>query len=181
MRNEQVIVAAEEVLRAIKDSGGDAEVRTSTLAFLLLVPTTDPRRGNLDGLVASANFQLVSPRSLRGALADWPAVLRDLQEEEVAARTFVQETLIPYLATAIDLPDVYDWRLATTPSHRGTTDDAGGVNLAEDPLIRVPRDGQLANLIASRRYFSQLVISNALDVQEELDAILGGLREAVGH
>lgn len=175
LRNQEVVSAAEEVLREIRSAPQAAEVPASTLAKLLLVPTTDPRRGNLDALVASGDFGLVHPRRLRGSLADWPAALRDLQEEEHDARVFVQETLIPFLAESVNLPPVFEWRMAATPSHRAVR-DAQGVSLDTDPLIRLPRDRTFVNLIATRRYLSQFAVSNAAEVQRELDEILDGLR-----
>jgi hypothetical protein len=178
VRNQEVITAATEILAQLTRFPGNPEVAASTLAKLILVPTTDPRRGNLDALVASGDFGLVSHRHLRGSLADWPAALRDLQEEELDARVFVQTTLIPFLANAVELQPIFAWRLAATPSSRGVT-DIDGTELSDDPMIRLPSDRQFSNLVATRRYLSQFTVSNAGTVQEELEAIVRALREAV--
>jgi len=107
--NRTVIAAADSILDVLNSESGPVSLDASSVAGLLMVPTTDPQRGVLDGLIASGNIGWIPNEELRRALANWPAALDDLIEEEHAAEVFVHEHLLRILAGHADLSGTFQW------------------------------------------------------------------------
>jgi len=163
-RNELVIAAADSILAHLGATSGQADVPVAWLAPLLLTPTTDPRSGTLSTLIASGRLSIVGSPRLRGMLSEWPALLSDVREEELAAKTFVHEQLTPYLGRSTDLSRLYAWRL-------------NGLSLASgsERLTVVDVHFELVNLIRTRRFLAGFVLNN----YEGLEASLGLIRPAL--
>lgn len=178
LRHDQVVTAADEVLLQLRrEEEASAAVPASTLASLLLTPTTDPPRGTLDALLASGDLGLIRDEQLRGRLADWPAALSDYQEEEQAARSFVLEELVPALGRHIDLRLTFDERLGGT-IQRGSaapTPDAP----VDSGLVTLPRGLELTNLIETRRYLSRFAQDNLAVLLMSFDSVGAHLRREV--
>jgi len=177
--NRGVVAAADTVLDQLGNPPGASQVSAGSVGALIRTPTTDPQDGNLTALLSSGDFGLVRGGALREAIADWPAALRDLQEEEIAAKTFVHEELVPFLAAAIDLDAAVAAHLAFVglTSHRGGSASPTGTLPAD--VVRLPQDPELRNLVLYRRYLSVLVVDNAAPIQAHLDHLIAQLEAVV--
>lgn len=174
-RNEMVIAAADSLISGVASSSTPQSVPASHVGSLLVTPTTDPRQGNLDALVMAGDFRLIPSARLRNLLADWPAALQDVREEELAAWTFVYEELIPHLAQVANLSHALNWRLIEEQSdYRGGLGQGTVLQPNAERLVLTP-DRTLANLLELRRYLAALVIDNHRELQLHIEQIIGEL------
>ncbi|MFV1988354.1 MAG: hypothetical protein ACC682_13820 [Gemmatimonadota bacterium] len=88
--------------------------------------TYDPRTGSTDALVLGGQLSLVSNDSLRLALASWPELLRDLQEDE---RWAIEQNLAYFAPYPIEGGLLGSRGAAWMP----IADSAGSVELLRDP------------------------------------------------
>jgi hypothetical protein len=102
--------------------------------------------------------------------ADWPALLDDVRKEEVAARTFVFDRLIPFLKGEVDLGPVSSDRLLGTESHRRMPvgQRSNGQTSSE---VTIGQSDQLISLIRTRGYLSEFILSNYAGLRRGLDVI----------
>jgi hypothetical protein len=152
LRNKRIIAAADSMLQLLRNATAPVEATAGTIGALVLTPTTDARRGALDALIASGRLQLLGNDSLQGLVANWPAVLDDIREEEQAAKAFVHEQLLPYLARTINVSPIFAWRVAERRSTATVAAEVSGVR------IRLAPERELINLIETRRYLASYVI-----------------------
>jgi len=170
-RNERIIASADTLLRMLSGGTSPVVVAAGTVGALILTPTTDPQRGTLDALIASGRLDLLGSPALRGLLADWPAELDDVREEELAAKAFVHEHLALFLGRVTDLAPVYDWRIAERQSvEPGRLRQAGTVAV-RDMSIRLDSDPELTNMIETRRYLARMVLTNFTTLTAAFDRI----------
>lgn len=170
-RNEQVISAADSLLSVFKLGAEIVEVYSETLGLLLLTPTTDPRSGTLDALIASGRLDLIENLHLQAQLAKWPANMEDIREEELAAKSFVHEQFIPYLVHhAESLASVFDWRVAELDLRIPELSGTGTIpHKLRQARVKLHVDLQFINLIETRRYLANVIIKNysVVDVAAE--------------
>ncbi len=167
-RNEMIIAAADTLLQQLRREAPSVEVASGTLGALLLTPTTDSVHGTLDTLIASGRLDLLPNKSLQFMLADWPALLDDVREEEFAAKDFVHEQLTPYLGRVTDLSPIFVWRIEERQERR----NAGTVSekIKKVPTS-LPTDPVLINLIETRRYLASYVLTNYVFLQSAFEQI----------
>jgi len=142
-----------------------------------MVPTTDPQRGVLDGLIASGNIGWIPNEELRRALANWPAALDDLIEEEHAAEVFVHEHLLRILAGHADLSGTFQWLMR----NRVRDIEIQGVpgNLAfllqEHPIsetsVQIQRPDEFVGLVQTRRHLSLYILLDYANLLKEYNLI----------
>ena len=77
--------------------GEDHVFADTVLAALIAWRTSDISNGTLDALLASGRLADIRDDRLRSALAGWPTVWEDAQEDESLARDFVETVLTPAL------------------------------------------------------------------------------------
>lgn len=134
------------------------------LIDLVASPTYDPANGALNSLITSGRLEIISNDSLRVALAGWPSLVADLNEDEEAGWRDVDLRLLPYL------DDHIAWRSldrrSTVPDwvpSRGSDFPSGWDGIFRDRLFE-----NLVDLRRSRaRYISQTIDS----VEAELSLI----------
>ena len=73
-------------------------VMDSLILDLLNPATFDPRTGTLEAAKGSGQLGLIGSRELRDRLAGWEGVVDEVRDNEVAMRTFILSTIVPYLA-----------------------------------------------------------------------------------
>jgi hypothetical protein len=172
LRNRRIIAAADSILLLMRGATGPVEASAGTVAALILTPTTDARRGALDALIASGRLQLLGNDSLQGLVANWPAVLDDIREEEQAAKSFVHGQLMPYLSRVVELSPVFAWRL----SERRSTASVPA-EISAEPIRLLP-EPELINLIETRRYLASYVI---VETDVTLNAAFEKIRAALSR
>ena len=132
-----------------------------------------PPRGTLDAVLSSGDLGLIPGQGLRSLLAGWPAILGDVGEEEVDARSFVNDHLIPYLGQATQLGPVFEVRFErfvnrSTAQSSGTTPPREQIQLAVAP--------ELVSLVETRRYHSEAVLVNRPPARAHVESLRSGLR-----
>lgn len=159
-RNERIIASADSLLVMMRE---DQPVRVSagTVGALLLTPTTDVRRGTLDALIASGRLEILRGSGLQSLLADWPAELQDVREEELAARSFVHEQFIPFLGRVTDAHAAFDWRLAERRVAEARRQGAVATDLVVTGEIELPPSPELRSLVMTRLYLASYVLVNS--------------------
>lgn len=171
-RNKRIIAAADSILLLMRSATGPVEASAGTIGALILTPTTDARRGALDALIASGRLQLLGSDTLQGLVANWPAVLDDVREEEQAAKAFVHGQLMPHLSRVVDLSPVFTWRLSERRSTATVPAEISGQR------VRLPPDRELINLIETRRYLAAYVV---VETDVTLNAAFGQIRAALSR
>lgn len=97
--HQRILESAVALLAHIDTLGADPlhETPDSLLPSLWNWYTYDPLQGTLSSLVSSGRLSLIEDDSLRIALASWPDLVADLNEDEYAQRAVVRDHLIPFL------------------------------------------------------------------------------------
>lgn len=179
--NRMVIEAADGVLEALASESAPVLLDPDNVAGLLMVPTTDPQRGVLDALIASGDIGWIPNEKLRRALANWPAALDDLIEEERAAQVFVHEHLMRSLGGNADLSGVYQElqrnRLSGIKA-QGVPEELSFFQ-REYPVtsntVRVDRPEQFIGLVQTRRHLSLYVLFDYAVLLNEYNFIVDQL------
>lgn len=171
-RNREVIVAADSLL-SFYNSEVELLVPSGLLANIVLVATMDPPTGTLNAMLSSGDIRLIPTQELKSLLAAWPAILSDVIEEEQATAKFVDEQLIPHLATVTELGPVFENRRARFTRNYVSQDEALTV---QDEPVPLQRSGELRNLIEIRRHRSLSLQLGRPLAQQKLDRLRQTLR-----
>ncbi|WP_412067268.1 hypothetical protein [Rubrivirga sp. IMCC43871] len=123
----------------------------------------DPTVGRVDALLGSGQIALVRSDSLQAALASWPTVLANMEENERMAADIVTGRMLPYLASRYPLVVV--------------DASAGLVEPARPNAFPIDRralltDLTFANLVEDRWAQSTLAIRDGEPVRELIEALL---------
>lgn len=153
------------------DASRTVVVPENLVGKALLTATYDPTLATLDTLLQSAALEKISDRALRQALAEMPADLADLADEERLARAHVYEQLRPLLqgTTDIVVAEVigYGWIEADPPLPA----------LATDRTLALPVTRELRNVLAARNLTQGGVRSEARALAASMREILTLLDE----
>ena len=99
--------------------GKPVVVSNKLLGSIISWRTSDVSISTLEALRASGYFGLVTNADLRNALAAFPALLHDVQEDEAMAMHFVENILAPVLAREGLATAAYSNRLGFNDSEHG--------------------------------------------------------------
>jgi hypothetical protein len=145
-------------------------VRDSVLAVALFDATFDPTLSALDALLQSGSLGRIRNRALRTALARFPALLEDSNDEERRTRDLVNQRLRPALSRAgnIIAAEIVSWDF-----HEATLDLdrswPAPVLRRETELIV---NSEIANLLASRTRLQRDVVGSLVQVADLMRQIL---------
>ena len=135
----------------------------SLLHGLLYWNNLDPTVGRIDALLGSGQIALVRSDSLQTALASWPTVLDNMEENERMAVDGVTERVIPYLASRYPLAVV---------------DARGGIIEPVRPNAFPVRrralltDLEFANLVEDRWVQTEFTVADGEPVRQLIEDIL---------
>lgn len=149
-------------------------VPDSLLATLWDWQTYDPVGGTLSSLIASGRLGLLQNDSLRAALASWPDVVADLNEDEITQRGAVRDHLLPFLAQHLPFRRLLEEKLPHLP----TAPTVNERSELRDSLL----DPELENWIIDRIQGKEHLLQPGGDVdlvERELEAILGFLAREI--
>lgn len=174
-RHNQLASSNQQIADATKDAGPGEEVRFSgeVLTSLISWRTSNLATGSLDALLASGRLGDIANPQLRSALAAWPAIVLDAQEDERIARDFVENVVVPSLVGRGMLEAAYKAR--SYPGSQGQP---------VEPYIEssVVVSQELIELATIRRVHSlmafgsiQRLEGDARELLSEIDAELGRL------
>ncbi len=174
------------------EMGGAGETPADSLDMALwdvmLAPTFDPGSGTRDALITSGRLELIRNEELRDQLSAWQGVVDELRDNQFAVRSYVVDTLVPFLA-AHGMP------LARPLSNCTCWD----VHPDAPPEARVPprlpdltpdlvqlywqtiNDPEFQGLLAYRYFWEAASSNEARDVLAAANGILAGLIDESGQ
>ncbi len=111
-QQEELIQAARKLLDFTgpesSDSRYDIDSIEEDMFSLVLWWTYDPQMGVLNGIIQSGKLGVISSTELQSTLASWPAVVRDLAEDEAIAVEHTGRFVSEILNTQIAMRNVSD-------------------------------------------------------------------------
>ncbi len=176
-----------ELLRTVEEMHSEALMASRALLALAEIPRTelpapdsiehllqnarnnwtfDPLDGALNSLLNAGELGLVSSLDLRVALAAWPDLVQELNEDEVIQRNEIQERFTPYLGERIPL--------------RGLFRAEEGPAASQTDYAELIRGIQFMNLLEVRRRIAQNILGELRSVHRTLDEIINLIEQEVG-
>lgn len=169
--HEQIGSELRRLLHYVGPSGATAQTGTHPPDSLLSVLrdwwTFDPVRGTLNSLIMSGTLGLIQNDSLRIALAAWPDLVEDMNEDEREDRGAVRNHLIPLLYGTLQ------YRTLVDSSASAARDDSANVPERLDLL----RSAALENWIVDRIIASDAVLREMVQVELNLQRIRESIAE----
>ena len=111
-QQEELIQAARKLLDVTgpesADSRYDIDSIEEDMFSLVLWWTYDPQMGVLNGIIQSGKLGVISSTELQSTLASWPAVVRDLTEDEASAVEYTDWFVREFLNTQIAMRNIAD-------------------------------------------------------------------------
>lgn len=97
--NDSAARHLESFITRVRDANDMNQVTVSDAALVALINwrTSDISTGTLDALLSSGKLAQISNSDIRQALAAWPSVVGDAQEDENLARDYVENVLVQSL------------------------------------------------------------------------------------
>ena len=149
-------------------------VRDSLLGAALSTATYDPTLPSLDALLQSGSLAQLSDRELRKALAQFPAELADLADEERLARDHAYTILRPVLHQAANTITAeltgYTWLEAREPL-------PSAVTRRETEVLATQ---ELANVLTTRILTQSGVVTEIQGLRDSIEDILRLLETELG-
>ena len=106
---EQQYMEAVQILELIESRGDEGlaeEELRSILSSVTQKRSFHLESGAHEALLAAGDLDLIRDEALRSRLASWPSFVAEWSEEEVAAFSFVDDHVVPYLAGRVRLRNV---------------------------------------------------------------------------
>jgi len=140
---------------------------------LVIPPTSDLGSGVLSTLITSGRLDLLRDQVLRNKLAAWNGIYGELQDDELLARQFVFDTVLPYLVEMGvplrgPLASAGQW---PTQARETDTDPARYQRLLDDPRFASLVDIRLAYRIHTSKEFGE--------VMEMVEGILADIQRSL--
>jgi hypothetical protein len=156
-RMEQAFAGGSEVI-ALPDT---------ELAELVQAPTYEAEIPVFDGLVRSGRIEIINDRRIIEALAEWERLVRNASEQELRARRFVDDQLLPALVVRANLRRVlmnqyYRTEIAPLDPNGTTT-------------VRV--DAEIMGLVAQRHFHTALAVNMLEQARDAADRVLAAISE----
>ena len=145
--------------------GSDVQVPDSLLGSVFEWRTQSWSTGTVEALIASGDLRQIADPELRSLLADWPARVEEVAEDQLLARDFVYAVAIPELARQADVAHLVDpWRkpLSGLTSVRAS---------AEAKAVVAARAAQAELATRSLRVFRDEVDAVLIQLQRHLDRL----------
>jgi hypothetical protein len=130
----------------------------------------DPGNGVLSSLVNSDKLRLIRSDSLRTALASWPALVADIQEDEQAAWRVLDERVTPFLDRHLA------WRMLHDLSADSSAPYAHGPGTFEGDLIALLRNREFENIVVGRLATQENILFYYGPLRERLERMLRLIR-----
>ena len=159
-RHSNIQVRLVGLLRTLSenDAGSEVAVPDSLLSAMFEWRTQDWATGTLQSFLTSDGLQHVGDATLRSWIAGWPARIEDVNEDQELVRDYVNNVLIPSVATRLAVPHLVEpWRKSLS----GTT------NIRIAPELHV--------LVAARAAHQTLVVRSLETFRAQMDSVLARL------
>lgn len=135
--------------------GSEMEVPDSLLGSVFEWRTQGWSTGNIEALIASGGLQQVADTELRGMLADWPAQVEEVDEDQTMGRDFVYAVAIPEISRYGDVAHLVD------PAPKRSTASS---------VVRVTPE--LKAIVAARVAHAELTVGSLRVFRRQVDSVL---------
>jgi hypothetical protein len=154
--------------------GSDIMVADTMLVGLLVVGVADPPTAMMEAFSSADHFDDVVSPALIGEILSWGPVIRDLRDDQITARNFQAQDVLPYLESEVDLGRAVRWR--------GSIASQGAFPQPYDnvEIISIRVTTRLRNLLALKNGHFRLLTMQATDVLARLDELEAGIRRELG-
>lgn len=170
--------ALQELLAAANLGRWDSQEITFDrgIAALVAPPTTDLGNGVLDALISSGRFELLENRELRIRLAAWAGVFGEAHDDEVIARKFVFDQVLPKLIeSGVPLSSAMgQWPDIEYMQRRSLTEDP-------EAFTRLLQDPGWAVLLEARLGFKMHTTGEYQAALEAVDEILAEIDRSMAQ
>lgn len=139
----------------------------------------DPATGALNGYLAGAGEELVASPRLRDRIAGYPAKLDELWQQQGMLRELIAEQIQPYVIAESDRLLTLPPALASAPMH-ALWAEVWSSTASDQQLVELLNDPRTRNLVAARVMLEAESARKHEQLTREFDAVVEGLREAVG-
>ena len=153
--------------QAVASGSEKIAVPDTLLAEIVQAPTYEAETPVFNGLINSGRVEIIDERRIIDALAEWERLVRNASEQELRARRYVDDQLLPALVVRGDLRHVLlnqYHRIQVVPlDPDGTT------------LVRV--DAEIAGLVAQRYFHTAMAINMLEGTRDAADRVLTAISE----
>lgn len=142
-------------------------VPDTLLAEIVQAPTYEAETPVFNGLINSGRVEIIDDWRIIDALAEWERLVRNASEQELRARRYVDDQLLPALVVRGDLRHVLlnqYYRVEIVPlDPDGTT------------IVRV--DAEIMGLVAQRYFHTALAVNMLEQARDAADRVLAAIAE----
>ncbi len=153
--------------QAVSSESTAVAVPDTLLAELVGSPTFEAETPVFEGLISSGRIEIIDDRRIIDALAEWERLVRNTSEQELRARRYVDDQLLPALVVRSDLRHVLlnqYYRIQLVPlDPDGTT------------VVRV--DAEIAGLVAQRYFHTAMAVGALEHMRDAADQVLSAISE----
>ena len=156
------------------DGAVDAKVFYSRVFEATDWATFDPQDGVLQSLLQTNKLEVIQSEPLRAMLAAWPAMVRDIAEDEQMARDFSLGPLTMYLAKHGPLRNIQTVGMRDSPTGPGP-----GPSQFSGDIDRLLSDPVFENLVHQKLWLTMWVIVEYDGRGSEIGEILSAIESEI--
>lgn len=158
------------MIDAIESETSTVAVPDTLLARIIQTPTFESETPVYDGLVQSGRIEILENRRILAAMARWDRLIRNAVEQQLRARRFVDDQLIPVLVSSGQIGDVL------LNQYKPVQVSA----LSKTGMSQLDTSRELSNLMAQRHFHVAMSIRMLAEAGEAADETLSAISEAIG-
>jgi hypothetical protein len=156
-RHRNIALRSRALLSALQlhPAGSEVQVADSLLGSVFEWRTQEWSMGSVEALIASGDLQRIADPELRRLLADWPASVEEMDEDQILGRDFVYAVAVSELARHADVAHLVD------PAPKRSS---GVTNIRVSTAAKA--------VVAARVALAELTAGSLRDFRAEVDAVL---------
>ena len=161
------LLVSELMGQAVASGSQTIAVPDTLLAEIVQAPTYEAETPVFEGLISSGRIEIIDDRRIIDALAEWERLVRNTSEQELRARRYVDDQLLPALVVRGDLRHVL-----LNQYHRIQV-----VPLDPDGTTVVRVDAEIAGLVAQRYFHTSMAVNSLERTRDAADRVLSAISE----
>jgi len=159
---ESALHVSELLDAALKNGLDSVSIPDTQIAALIQTSTFEAELPVYEGLVRSGRIEIIENNDIINAIAVWERNLRNTSEQQLAGRRFVNDQLLPALASNPNLQHVLLNQFA--PVQVAPLDPDGMTEIRVDPLV--------VNLVAQRYFWAALARRSMTSTRDSADQVM---------
>lgn len=154
--------------------GSDIMVADTLLVGLLVVGVADPPTAMMEAFSSADHFDEVVSPALMGEILSWGPAIQDMRDDQIVARNFVAQDVLPYLESEVDLGRAVRWRWWIASQHAFPQP----YDTVEIVSVRVTL--RLRNLLALKNGHFDVLTRQSTQILARLDKLEMDIRRELG-